>query len=91
MLQERRWKNFYETYCTEETKVMPIYWYVVIVFVVWLPLVIMVLCYSALFFKASFTPCPKLHSIVYMVCVHIVIIRVAVGILRHRCVLAPSM
>lgn len=51
MYRERKWRNFYETYCTEETKVMPIYWYVVIVFVVWLPLVIMVICYSALFFK----------------------------------------
>lgn len=45
--------DFRETYCTEEKIVMPIYWYVVIVFVVWLPLLIMVLCYSALFIKAS--------------------------------------
>ena len=45
--------NFSETYCTEETIIMPIYWYVVIVFVVWLPLLIMVLFYSALFIKAG--------------------------------------
>ncbi|GFG38434.1 hypothetical protein Cfor_02471 [Coptotermes formosanus] len=51
MYRERNWNNFSETYCTEETTVMPIYWYVVIVFVVWLPLLVMVLCYSALFIK----------------------------------------
>lgn len=33
---------------------MPVYWYVVILCVVWLPLFVMVLCYSVLFFKASF-------------------------------------
>jgi hypothetical protein len=43
---------------------MPIYWYVVIVFVVWLPLLVMVLCYSALFIKVS-SSCPapnEMHS-----------------------------
>ncbi|XP_021942370.1 neuropeptide Y receptor type 1 [Zootermopsis nevadensis] len=49
--RERKWKNFNETYCTEERAVMSVYWYVVILFVVWLPLILMILCYSALFFK----------------------------------------
>ncbi|KAJ4433465.1 hypothetical protein ANN_15768 [Periplaneta americana] len=49
--REREWLNFDESYCTEERVVMPIYWYVVIVFVVWLPLLVMTFCYSGLFFK----------------------------------------
>ncbi|KAJ9579510.1 hypothetical protein L9F63_004829, partial [Diploptera punctata] len=41
----------FKMYCTEETVVMPIYWYVVIVFVVWLPLAVMTICYTGLFIK----------------------------------------
>ncbi|PSN56001.1 hypothetical protein C0J52_13715 [Blattella germanica] len=49
--REREWKNFYEIYCTENSVIMPIYWYVVVIFVVWLPLIVMTFCYTRLFVK----------------------------------------
>jgi hypothetical protein len=49
--RERQWKNFMETYCTENQQVLPIYWHVLIAALVWFPLCVMILCYSAIFWK----------------------------------------
>lgn len=51
MLQERQWKNFLEIYCTENTTFIALYWHILLVMAVWLPLAIMILCYSAIFIK----------------------------------------
>ncbi|XP_067633514.1 neuropeptide FF receptor 2 [Eurosta solidaginis] len=47
----RLWKNFTELYCKENTDILPKYWYVLITVMVWLPLSIMVVCYTAIFIK----------------------------------------
>ncbi|ALC40763.1 CG30340 [Drosophila busckii] len=47
----RVWRNFKERYCKENTNVLPKYWYVLITVLVWLPLSIMLICYSAIFYK----------------------------------------
>lgn len=51
LMQEREWKNFLETYCTENPDILPMYWHVLISALVWFPLGVMVLCYSAIFWK----------------------------------------
>ncbi|CAG9763401.1 unnamed protein product [Ceutorhynchus assimilis] len=51
--KERKWKNFDEKFCTEETIVVNIYWYVIITALVWLPLSIQIICYSAIFIKLN--------------------------------------
>lgn len=47
----RIWRNFTERYCKENTNVLPKYWYVLITVLVWLPLGIMLICYTAIFIK----------------------------------------
>ncbi|XP_065370090.1 neuropeptide FF receptor 2 [Calliphora vicina] len=47
----RHWKNFKEMYCKENTEILPKYWYVLITVMVWLPLGVMLICYSAIFYK----------------------------------------
>ncbi|GAB0090852.1 neuropeptide FF receptor 2 [Sergentomyia squamirostris] len=47
----RIWKNFEEKWCTESTSVLPMYWHVLISGLVWLPLGVMLICYSAIFYK----------------------------------------
>ncbi|XP_030387713.1 neuropeptide FF receptor 2 [Scaptodrosophila lebanonensis] len=47
----RIWKNFTESYCKENPNVLPKYWYVLITILVWLPLAIMLICYTAIFYK----------------------------------------
>ncbi|XP_060656490.1 galanin receptor type 1 [Drosophila nasuta] len=47
----RVWRNFTECYCKENTKILPKYWYVLITVLVWLPLGIMLICYTAIFIK----------------------------------------
>ncbi|XP_075167535.1 neuropeptide FF receptor 2 [Haematobia irritans] len=47
----RYWKNFTEMYCKENTTILPKYWYVLITVMVWLPLAIMLICYTAIFYK----------------------------------------
>ncbi|XP_066996247.2 substance-K receptor-like [Anabrus simplex] len=49
--KERQWKNFLEKYCTENVNVLPFYWDVIIVLIVWLPLTIMGICYTTIFVK----------------------------------------
>ncbi|XP_030758668.1 substance-K receptor-like [Sitophilus oryzae] len=51
--KERQWKNFDETYCTENVVVINVYWYVIITVLVWLPLSIQIICYSAIFIKLN--------------------------------------
>lgn len=50
-LQERQWKDFLEQYCEEEKKILPVYWNVIISLMIWIPLGVMLLCYSAIFYK----------------------------------------
>ncbi|XP_061402067.1 neuropeptide FF receptor 2 [Musca vetustissima] len=49
--QVRHWKNFTEMYCKENPNILPKYWYVLITVMVWLPLAIMLICYTAIFYK----------------------------------------
>ncbi|XP_066153339.1 substance-K receptor-like [Euwallacea fornicatus] len=51
--RERIWKNFDEKYCVEQSVVVNIYWYVIITALVWLPLTIQIMCYSAIFIKLN--------------------------------------
>ncbi|XP_066258265.1 substance-K receptor-like [Euwallacea similis] len=51
--RERIWKNFDEKYCVEQSVVVNIYWYVIITALVWLPLIIQIMCYSAIFIKLN--------------------------------------
>lgn len=50
----RIWRNFTERYCKENTQVLPNYWYVLITVLVWLPLGIMLICYTAIFIKVGY-------------------------------------
>ncbi|XP_055534022.1 neuropeptide FF receptor 2-like [Wyeomyia smithii] len=49
--RERNWANFRETYCSENHEVMPIYWDYIVVLLVWMPLGVMVVTYSAILYK----------------------------------------
>lgn len=49
--RERRWRNFLETYCTENTNFLPTYWHVLISALVWFPLTVMIICYTLIFWK----------------------------------------
>ena len=48
-------------YCKENPQILPKYWYVLITVMVWLPLGIMLICYSAIFYKVNFN-FPKIKS-----------------------------
>ncbi|XP_055917880.1 neuropeptide FF receptor 2 [Eupeodes corollae] len=47
----RQWKNFKESYCKENQYILPKYWYFLISALVWFPLAIMVISYTAIFIK----------------------------------------
>ncbi|CRK86616.1 CLUMA_CG000453, isoform A [Clunio marinus] len=49
--QERHWKNFVESFCTENLKVLPLYWHVLVIALVWVPMAVLVFCYSMIFWK----------------------------------------
>lgn len=49
--EERQWKNLLETYCAENNEILPIYWHVLIAVLVWMPLCVMIFCYSLIFWK----------------------------------------
>jgi hypothetical protein len=49
--QERKWKNFLEAFCTEDLNVLPIYWHILIVALVWIPLAVLIFCYTTIFVK----------------------------------------
>ncbi|XP_058837698.1 neuropeptide Y receptor type 2-like [Topomyia yanbarensis] len=49
--KERDWNNFHETFCSEDNEIMPTYWNYVIVMLVWMPLGVMTVTYSAIFCK----------------------------------------
>ena len=40
-----------EKFCTENQAVLPIYWHILIAFLVWVPLFIQLICYAAIFWK----------------------------------------
>ncbi|XP_043258570.1 neuropeptide Y receptor type 2 [Colletes gigas] len=48
---ERQWKNYLETYCTEDTALVYPYWHIFAGLSVWAPLAIMAICYSAILIK----------------------------------------
>ncbi|KAK2588843.1 hypothetical protein KPH14_001713 [Odynerus spinipes] len=48
---ERQWKDYLETYCTENTVLLYPYWHVFAGLSVWAPLSIMAICYSAILIK----------------------------------------
>ncbi|XP_058464161.1 neuropeptide Y receptor type 2-like [Malaya genurostris] len=48
---ERDWNNFHETFCSEDSEIMPMFWNYVIVLLVWIPLGVMAVTYSAIFCK----------------------------------------
>lgn len=49
--KERQWLNVLETYCWEDPIFLPMYWHVIISALVWFPLCVMVICYTAIFWK----------------------------------------
>lgn len=49
--EEREWRNLMESFCAENNEILPVYWHVLISFLVWCPLVVMIICYSAIFWK----------------------------------------
>ncbi|PBC27766.1 Neuropeptide FF receptor [Apis cerana cerana] len=50
-LTKRQWKNYLETYCTEDTVLIYPYWHIFAGLSVWAPLTIMAICYTAIFIK----------------------------------------
>ncbi|KAG7210417.1 hypothetical protein KM043_011949 [Ampulex compressa] len=48
---ERQWKDYLETYCTEDTMLVYPYWHIFAGLSVWAPLAIMAICYSAILIK----------------------------------------
>ncbi|XP_076241027.1 neuropeptide Y receptor type 2 [Calliopsis andreniformis] len=48
---ERQWKNYLETYCTEDTVLVYPYWHIFAGLSVWASLAIMAICYSAILIK----------------------------------------
>lgn len=51
--KERKWKNFVEKYCVENVTILPIYWHVILMLLVLCPLIVMIICYSAIFWKVN--------------------------------------
>lgn len=52
--ETRVWKNFVEKYCKENQRILNIYWYALISVLVWLPLCVMVITYTAILIKVIF-------------------------------------
>ncbi|XP_031832992.1 neuropeptide Y receptor type 2 [Nomia melanderi] len=48
---ERQWKNYLETFCTEDAALVYPYWHIFAGLSVWAPLAIMAICYSAILIK----------------------------------------
>ncbi|KAK5641359.1 hypothetical protein RI129_009906 [Pyrocoelia pectoralis] len=49
--RERQWSDFLEQYCTEDVILTNIYWHIIIIIIVWIPLGTMLVCYITLFIK----------------------------------------
>ncbi|XP_055322329.1 neuropeptide FF receptor 2 isoform X2 [Sitodiplosis mosellana] len=49
--KERKWKNFVEKFCMENMTVLPLYWNIILMLLVLCPLCVMIICYSAIFWK----------------------------------------
>ncbi|XP_063708800.1 neuropeptide FF receptor 2 [Culicoides brevitarsis] len=49
----RQWKNFTEKFCAENVAVLSIYWHIIIATLVWIPLIVMITSYVAIFLKLS--------------------------------------
>lgn len=49
--KERHWKNFTEKFCMENITILPIYWHIVLIVLVLCPLTVMIICYTAIFWK----------------------------------------
>lgn len=49
--QERQWRNFLETFCTEDLNILPLYWHVLVIALVWIPMTVLIFCYSMIFWK----------------------------------------
>lgn len=52
--KERQWKNFLEQYCTEDTRVLPVYWYIILILLVWFPLSVTTMSYTTIFLKLDY-------------------------------------
>ncbi|CAO1441879.1 unnamed protein product [Diamesa serratosioi] len=48
---ERNWKNFLETFCAENPNILPLYWHILTIALVYIPLVVLVISYSMIFWK----------------------------------------
>lgn len=49
--KERQWRNFLEAFCIENMQVLPLYWHILVIALVWLPMAVLVFCYSTIFWK----------------------------------------
>jgi hypothetical protein len=49
--EERRWKNFIEGFCAENMKVLPLYWHILVIALMWAPMAVLIFCYSMIFWK----------------------------------------
>lgn len=49
--QERQWRNFLESFCTENLQVLPLYWHILVIALVWIPMAVLIFCYSVIFWK----------------------------------------
>ncbi|KAM3965786.1 neuropeptide receptor A34 [Aphomia sociella] len=52
---ERQWLNYLETFCAEDVKVLGIYWHFILTLLVWTPLGLMVLTYSAIMWRLEWS------------------------------------
>lgn len=52
-MQERQWKNYTEKFCGEDITILPMYWHVILMVLVLFPLTVMIICYSAIFWKVT--------------------------------------
>lgn len=49
--QERQWRNFLESFCTENLNILPLYWHILVIALVWIPMAVLIFCYSMIFWK----------------------------------------
>lgn len=49
--QQRQWRNFLESYCKEQLNVLPLYWHILVIALVWIPMAVLIFCYSMIFWK----------------------------------------
>lgn len=50
-LEQRQWQNFLESFCREDLEILPLYWHILVIALVWLPMVVLIFCYSMIFWK----------------------------------------